>query len=232
MNVFAFYNPIHRDPLWDEADQRALIGLWDKSWRKHGWTPRLVNEDTAMLHPRYAQFYEKYHALPSGYGTDFDVACMMRYVAVAAKQEPMSMLSDYDVINYGFTPEDANRIAAKSEEANLVFFSSPDAANCGATLGPWKLFEALSEVFEQWIPDEHDFVDYPNYKGQHCSDYNLMVRLRNGTFPTPKWFRWEPGNIVWSRPGWETAALVHYGFQMKAAGHWPKWQHIEKLRPI
>ena len=148
MNVFAFYNPIHRDPLWDEADQRALIGLWDKSWRKHGWTPRLVNEDTAMLHPRYAQFYEKYHALPSGYGTDFDVACMMRYVAVAAKQEPMSMLSDYDVINYGFTPEDANRIAAKSEEANLVFFSSPDAANCGATLGPWKLFEALSEVFE------------------------------------------------------------------------------------
>jgi hypothetical protein len=38
--------------------------------------------------------------------------------------------------------------------------------------------------------------------------------------------------VIFSQPGWETAPLVHYGYEMHAAGNWPKWEHIERLRPF
>jgi hypothetical protein len=45
----------------------------------------------------------------------------------------------------------------------------------------------------------------------------------------PEWLKNSNGCTVFPKI---TGALVHYGYLMKAAGHWPKWENIEAIRPF
>lgn len=49
MIVYAYYNPAPTAPEF----QAKFIRLWSESWRKAGWTPRLLTERMAEEHPAY-----------------------------------------------------------------------------------------------------------------------------------------------------------------------------------
>lgn len=49
MIVYAYYDPSPSAPPF----QARFIRLWAQSWRKHGWTPRLLTERMAEEHPGY-----------------------------------------------------------------------------------------------------------------------------------------------------------------------------------
>ena len=99
----------------------------------------------------------------------------------------------------------------------------------GAVLGePWQFME-MADIMAQWEPDNRDIQN----GRMHCSDLTMIHRMFiELSRDRPPWFVMEPGSPVYGQPGWQESSLVHYGYEMRADGHWPKCDHIEKLRPI
>lgn len=218
-NVYTYYMPIPE--LYDEDSQRRLIEIWARSWQKQGWNPVVLDETHARAHPRYDFFREHFWALPTTYGHEYCGACFMRWLAVSAMGG--GMLTDFDVINYSFAPREA-------DPAKMIIFCDSPSIFMGAVLGSQQHFLDFSELFAAWKPDEHDFN---HSAGQHhCDDLSLLLRMECGTYPKPPWFAKAPGCSLWDNLSFRTAPLVHYGYELKARGYFPKWQWVEKLRPF
>lgn len=233
MKVFTYFEPVPQ--LWEPSTQLRLIEIWKRSWAKHGWTPVVLNEESARRHPRYAEFKKKFWELPTEYGHDYEGACFMRYAATAIQKQPMSMLTDYDVLNYGFTPEHALAEQRKYRSHQLIFMSDDKIGSVatGAALGPWELFEGISHIFANWTPEEKDRnINSKTYNGLHCSDLTCVILMLRGVVPNPGWIHRSHGSVVWPHEGWETSPMVHYGYELHQAGLWPKCDVVEGLRPL
>jgi len=75
---------------------------------KHGWDPILLGIKEAKKHPLYKRLNSAYEALPSVNHAQYEAACFRRWLA--ASQSGALLMVDYDVINYGFTPGDFNKL--------------------------------------------------------------------------------------------------------------------------
>jgi hypothetical protein len=226
MNAYTYYMPV--PGLWPADTQLALIEVWKRSWAKQGWNPIVMDETWAMRHPRYKEFKQKFWSLPSEYGHDFEGACFLRYAAMATT-EAGGMLLDYDVINYAFAP-----VAPDPGEMRLYCdLSIQKGIHAGAMLAPTSLYEGLCQLFVEWTPDQRDWN--PNKKpapGHHCSDLSYFMQMVYGQRPRPDWFKMGPGCAEYPEPSWRTSPMVHYGYHMMKDGYWPKYAHIEKIRPF
>lgn len=227
MKVFTYYNVLTEAPdLWDQGAQLRLIELWRKSWAKHGWEPVVLGESSLSHHPDYQKYLDAYCKLPTEYGHAYESACFMRWWAVAVSQG--QMMTDYDVINYGWEPR------APGGLMTLVADPPPHSSSMGVVLGePWQFME-MADIMRDWVPCEHDMNHGTTHFGKmHCSDASMVARMfDNKNREKPAWFVKSEGSRIYGEPGWETSPLVHYGFAMHHAGHWPKCDHIERLRPI
>lgn len=54
MNVFAYYDASLTAP----SEQASLVTLWERSWRNHGWKPRLIS----ARHAKRSSLYKKFAA--------------------------------------------------------------------------------------------------------------------------------------------------------------------------
>ena len=223
--VFCYYSPCPN--LYDEDSQRHLIDIWQKSWKKAGWQPVVLSEYDVLTHPKFKHYKKKFWSLPTEYGHDYEAACFMRWAAVA--HAGGGMMTDYDVINYGFTPRDAD-----PERMQLFCDVEPNRIYMGAVLGIQEHFQEMADIFADWTPDHHDINWGKTWHGkQHCSDLSMLIRmLVSGTRAKPPWLVKTSGCALYPHPTWTTYPMVHYGYEMKRAGYWPKADWIEKLRPL
>ena len=219
--VFTYYAPIHVMPdLWSPDSQQRLLSIWRRSWAARGWNPIVLGEDDAKRHPQYEELRAKFWALPTPYGHDFEGPCFMRWAAMSAVGG--GMLTDYDAINYNFEPREVD------PHRMQVFADTSLPACMGAVLGSQKHFEEMTQRMANWVPAEPDWNTSVN--GYHCSDLTLLIQyLDTGARPGPDWLIKVPGQSVFPDT---TGDIVHYGYHMKAAGYWPKADHIEKIRPL
>jgi len=220
MRAYTYY--VNVPGLWSDESQRALIDVWQRSWRKAGWEPVVLTEDDARKHPRFDFFNEHFRSLPSEYGVDYTTACFMRWLAVA--QAGGGLLLDYDVINYGFEPQ-----AVEPGVMKIFCDEPPVGVFMGMVLGSAQHFLDMSELFAAGRPDSHDY----NYSAQmmHCDDLSFLKRMfETQTRPKPEWLIRVPGCALFDYRSWQTAKVVHYGFAMKGLGFWPKHEWIERLR--
>lgn len=221
-NVFTYFMPV--PGLYSTDSQYRLIDVWRRSWAKAGWNPRVLDESFVKGHPRYNFFKSRYWALPTEYGNEYCGACFFRWLAVAMAGG--GMLTDYDVINYGFEPRDP-------EEREMIIYCDdpPPTIFMGAVLGTANQFETMAQIFADWNPDKFDWNDHA--KLMHCDDLSMLVRMfETKTYPKPEWLVKKPGCGLYDFSPWKTSKLVHYGYAMHAAGLWPKHAHIENLRPF
>lgn len=222
MNVYTYYD--HVPGLWSHDSQVKLLDVWQRSWANAGWNPVVLNEDFVRSNPRYDFFKYHFWNKPTTYGHDYCGACFMRWLAVA--QAGGGMLTDYDVINYGFEPREV------SPGTMQIFCDSPPAGVfMGAVLGSAQHFLDMAEIFAAWTADEHDFNH--NAGQHHCDDLGLLIRMfESKTFAKPEWFVKTAGCALFDYLSWRTSKLVHYGYAMRDAGYWPKHEHIERIRPF
>lgn len=219
MNVYTYYMEVPR--LWPDDTQRALIALWEKSWRKHGWNPIVLHEHHAQKHPRYEIFKKKFWEFPTPFGHDYEGGCFMRWVAMDVMGG--GLMTDYDVMNYGYPPRAVN------PHTMIMISDKSEAPWCGAILAPKKLFARMSQIFLDWKHEDGDWL--PEYNLFHCED---QIFLRHMLYEKkrqcPNWLYWEGGMTMFPKV---TGKLVHYtSHAMKTAGRWPKHEHIEAIRPI
>jgi len=233
MRVYTYYTPT---PLYSEDSQRRLIDVWSRSWSRLGWEPIVLNEGDAMLHPQYERFKKYVWNLPTEYGHEYEGACFLRWLAMASQETDGGggVMTDYDVINYKFTPK-PDRVMDADKMYFLCDYEPFNTISMGVVAGARHHYEWFCNLFMNWVPHpQHDW----NKKAKlfHCSDLSMLVRMfESRTHEKPEWATkvsnvqaiFEP-----SREHWKTAPLVHYGFQMHHAGYWPKADWIEKLRPF
>lgn len=223
--VVTYYTPV--PGLWSTDSQWALIDVWRRSWVKAGWDPVVMMPSDVMTHPRYAFFKEHFEAKPTEYGVEYTSACFMRWLAAAhygALRGLNVMLTDYDVINYGFEPQ-----KVRPEELTIFCDEPPATVFMGAVLGKPQHFLDMAELFAAAKPDQHDW----NHHAQmfHQDDLSLLMRMfETKTLAKPDFLVKRPGCALFDYQSWRSSKLVHYGFAMKAMGYWPKHEHIEKLR--
>jgi hypothetical protein len=227
MRVYTYYTPIS---LYDEDSQRRLIDVWARSWSKQGWEPIVLNEGDCVYHPLYEEYKRRVFSLPTEYGNEYDGQCFMRWLAMANQlsgPEGGGMMTDYDVINYGLKP-----ISPEPDKMQIFCENPPVPVDMGAVLGPRKLYDWMAKIYLGWKPDAGDWNDSSTYHGYHCSDLSLIVRMfEHKNFPKPNWLEKRFGHFCrFPHECYKTADLVHYGYDMKPAGFWPKWAHIEKVR--
>lgn len=219
MNVYAFYRQI--PGLWEEETQRELIKLWAQSWKKNGWNPILFEEEDLQALDNFKKIKEKVDSLPTMWGKDYALACMARWLL--ASKSGGGLLSDYDVINYSFRPP-------RSLPAKMTILCSPPPASIamGAVLGTMQHFRWTFELLMSYKFDPERDV----YDGKpHCSEFAWFARMfEYKNLYKPSWIVRAPGCVNFTAPGWRTAPLVHYGFEMHQVDLWPKYKYIPLLR--
>lgn len=219
--VFTYYAPV--PALYSEASQWALIDVWARSWEKAGWKPVVLTEASI---PRFRRLVlrERFLAYPTEYGDEYTLACYFRWAAVA--HQGGGMLTDYDVINYGFEPRQA------PADRMIIFCDDPPpTVFMGAVLGTREHFQKVMDIFYSWSIKPEDTGAQANW--WYYNDLMMLERLfETKHHNKPAWFVKENGCALYPYESWQSSRLVHYGYAMKEAGLFPKHEHIEKIRPF
>ncbi len=226
--VVCYYDEV--PSLWAVDTQRRLIDLWQQSWQNHGWTATVLTEADVKTHSRYGFFRDNFRAKPSEYPADYTYACFMRWLCASHYAKPRGgtvVLSDYDVINYGRRP-----MEIIPGNLRLMCDPPPPTIFMGVVIGGWQHFLDIAELFAAWTPDEKDFNRNANC--YHQDDLSMLERMfEHKTRPRPDWFTRVPGCALFGfGDGWKSANLVHFGYEVKKTGLWPKHSAIQQLRPF
>jgi len=126
-NVFAYFDASeHAEP-----SQAALLRVWVRSWRKRGWTPRVLTVRNAAKHRDYNKFK----------GDPCELS------RLAQESVRASWLCNLQAINFSFTPSQFRKtgppkaprfLSAGWKTAPVVFFSNIHdmtvIENCGRSL--------------------------------------------------------------------------------------------------
>lgn len=172
------------------GEQHRILEIWRQTWEANGWDTEVLTEYEARDHPRYDEWRDSFMKLPTVNKPGYEMACWLRYVAMLVQGG--GLLTDYDCLNFGFLPGDANF----DFEDNLIpLFKGVPCAIIG---GAWAYehtinrFVAATELFE-----------VAGLPGQpHVSDMHLIQ----------KWnWRCEDIGREYNTPGWQEAKLVHFG---------------------
>lgn len=198
--VYVYYE---RLMLSDEAE---TIELFLKSWRFYGWNPVILHQDEAMRHPKAAEFAERVSTYPTVNNRQYELACYMRWLAF--QRHAPGVFSDYDIINFGFSPGDF------TPEDPMVFLHGeswvvPIYANRDG-------IELAIKGIEEW-----DGKTETVFGQDHISDMYLAIKKTRGRFRSYDF------TVDYKKPGYETKSLVH--FMGPACGR-NKSQFIEQER--
>lgn len=207
MNVYTYYQPVL-------DNQNELISVWKRSWQKYGWTPVVIDENIAKQHPEFRRYFERIIQLPTVNPLAYETACYLRWLAMVVVGG--GLMTDYDVMNYGFTP--MNLLSAQKAKP-LTFLSQH--VPC-AVAGNEKAFQTVVDLIQFYIPGPRD-----TYQDRaHVSDMLIIDAHKNHpAFGLQHTCR-EPSE---ADPAWKQAPLVHFSHCSSGCN---KVETIARLRPI
>lgn len=98
---------VHTYAAWSShaetrAEQERVVELWRKNWTDAGWDAQVLTEADAKRHPEYEKFRSGFEKLPIKNPKEYEMACFMRWVAMATL-EHTALMVDYDVLTNGYT---------------------------------------------------------------------------------------------------------------------------------
>lgn len=150
-----------------------IFSLWEASWKAAGWTPILLSNSASGRHPRFEDLRRKAISLPTVNPVHYEVACYLRWLAyeVFIENAGPSLVSDFDVVNRGYTPDDwAVDFGGLPEEWPFLLLGE-DKTPCFARLAKGGVPTLLS-----WFLDAGP-ADFEHHGGRdHCSDQTIIGR--------------------------------------------------------
>lgn len=202
MNVYTFYENI--DFINNNSNQEDLINLWRESWIKLGWKPIVLTKKNVMI---TEEEYNLISKIPTVNNIDYEMACYVRWKAMS--QVGGGWMSDYDVINNGFTPNDADKYESLSilqgHVPCLVYGNS----------------EHYGNIFDIFCKKGQDY--YIEYNGKkHTSDMIIMMNLIKEKSEFIKTY-----NLVEDFPN--ESNLVHCSFQHCSDNSMTKLEAMKKI---
>jgi hypothetical protein len=196
MNVISYFNLIPNFQFSFES--KELIDVWKQSWQKHGWNTILLDESHAKNNPLFdkldlnnteANFYRAIN--PSFWRYHRSCYCRLLAYCQYVRENGATLYADYDVMNYGFTPNTLNfakensyfcgeravvylgKHGAEQIENAIMQFSSEELKNDGSSADVY-VMERYTSVF---IPVKENLetnqkARWPYYYVGHSFEYN------------------------------------------------------------
>lgn len=203
MKIHTYYEFVPEIP-----NGNKLIDFWKSSWEKAGWEPIVLDRSHAEQHPNYSEYLEKYKQLPSANPPGYELACYLRWLAMATVGG--GWMSDADVIPYGFKPNTYPDILTTwANDFNIPCLVS----------GSSEQYTAAAKVFADWNKELYLENGIP-----HVSDQNILAKVDK--FYNNIAICSQYGNI-----GWDNFPVVHYPNDAMG-GKQPREKYIPLLRNI
>jgi hypothetical protein len=99
--VYTYYRQIKGR---DQLEQEWLLSQWAGRWIKAGWIPKVIGPNEASSHPFFNDFMALVSTLPTVNMREYEEACWLRWLAMV--QVGGGLMTDYDVFNYGLSPQE------------------------------------------------------------------------------------------------------------------------------
>jgi hypothetical protein len=216
MQVTCFYEPL--GIIDTESDILAMQDLWSRSWAKHGWEPKIVGLAEARKHPLYERFSNSSQLANSSIHNNpkYTLLCYLRWLAYAVEG---GLWCDYDVMNYGFRPED---LPVHPDASVPMFLSGAGACGFATAEGYQKIIDIYTELSDEYsssaresVPEGVDINDMTVMRYSHPEWYNSI------SYRDPRFCH------DYSYDGWEMKKLVHFPHGLTPS---PRSQHILNVK--
>jgi len=199
--VYCYYQP-----LAGFGDPSPLLSLWKASWAQRGWKTVVLDEADARKHRAFEEVAQLVSRLPSVNPTEYHKACIYRWLALATAGG--GLLTDYDMIDYSFSPE-----------------RQPDVRYCLASDAGWFMspedVDRLIDVLRGFFVGEHS-IDFINGRPNVCD--MVLRREMQGLFADLN------VSLCYGRPGWEGKDIVHFSTDSCKTGE--KAEVVQRVRPV
>ena len=94
--VYTYFQSLSSKTDAKKKEMDATLEIWKNAWSSFGWTARIISEDDAKKHPSYHQLRERYATYPTRGNPEYEIACFLRYLAMAAVGG--GWMTDFDVL--------------------------------------------------------------------------------------------------------------------------------------
>ncbi len=181
--VACYFEPLYAPR---EADDRALIALWQKSWEAAGWETIVLGRKDIDW-PEEA--LDRFRAHPTINGREYEFICFARHVAF--RYSEATVFSDFDIINYGWNPPSTD-----------FRFAAHVHSFCGKRPG---LFTASKDGLDWllgWMRSSAPGLIQDINGRKHCSDLTVFMGLP---------ISFSADVVEYGDNCWTSAPLVHYG---------------------
>jgi len=129
MHIYCYHHDLQDA---ERPCNKGLIDRWRSSWSLRGFTPVLLTEENARLHPRFSEIDAIVSEYPTTNYRVFERACWLRWLAYALKAP--GLFSDYDCINFTLTPdmvpEGEGLLPLEAPVSPAFFYSTESGINC------------------------------------------------------------------------------------------------------
>jgi hypothetical protein len=211
-------------------DSLELIKLWEKSWSDNGWDPVVLSLEDAKKHPRYKDIDLANHSSNlykhSVNGSDYLELCYSRWFAYACHN---GFWSDYDVMNYGFSPECAQHLV----QYDPAFIDNIGSCGFATLKGSELIIEGfINAVKEDAIVNDILYLQEKYGQNKDISDMHINRRSKSPINIAPNKLCCDD----FSNDDWRSFDLVHYhnGFwnHFTNSKHKTRSQFIQNERPV
>lgn len=210
MKIICFYEPIlvNNNVTEFSRDSLELIKLWEKSWSKNGWNPVVLSLQDAKKHPKYYEIDLKNYSSNlyknSINGNSYLELCYSRWFAYGCHD---GAWSDYDVINYGFRPEEIEDFILQKP----IFIDNIGSCGFSTSAGHEKIIEVFIEAYKN---DEvvNNIFNFQEQFGQtkDISDMHVISDIRRRENSPISFLDIPLCTENFSNDKWRESKLVHY----------------------
>jgi len=170
------------------AEDEPLSYLWAASWEEYGWKTEIACPHEAESHPLFPALLQHVETLPTVNDKKYELACYKRWCAWAFYAP--ALFVDYDVINFGFTPDQLNHHDGPcffSVQGHLPMWADRPSV------------ESMLAAMLHWSGASCHYGGRP-----HTSDMMILAALYRGVAESM------PVTVNYGNSGWDNAKLVHF----------------------
>lgn len=178
--IYAYYESL---PLVDQSMEFSKANLWKESWTRAGWNPVMLNTSHAQLsNVRNKLFTKLFQAFPSLNKDENECENTLRLRLnrlCALHAAGGGWMSDYDVLNAGFSPQlaeayEKNSFVISGKPAYLIWVSNEIINAAMSKILNTDLVQNGKMLYEQDI--FNPFLNLESEFTPHINDYENMKK--------------------------------------------------------
>ena len=179
--VYAYYESL---ALTNQAEEFSKANLWKESWTRAGWNPVMLNTSHAQIsnvrNKLFTKLFQSFPSLIKEQNECEDTLRLRLNRLCALHAAGGGWMSDYDVLNIGFSPQlaeayEKNSFVISGKPAYLIWISNEIINAAMSKILSTDLIVEGKMLYEQEI--FNPFLNLESQFTPHLQDYENMKKI-------------------------------------------------------